>query len=667
MSEPARKPEIDTVEFERRLRQPAPRAVEDPLAELARLVAAPLEPRRPQPIDALSHDSRAALTRDEQDFLNELSLSVDRARAGEAAAAPPEAEDAALARAETAIRRVAAEARDAAAAAPQESAPAARAEPTTPAPVAPHPEPAPATVEFPALKLRTALRGGLDMQGLEAMTRLEDISRDAPPRAPEAAPALPKVDLSAPVFPRPHAEPTIRLAPAPEPDFDTPPRPPRDLDAPLPGDDGFETAAPPPAATTPPARPRRAMAALVAVLGVGVAAAGVAMTMKRGPRPASGEPPTIMASADPVKVAPPAAPAAPADQADSLLARKPAGAKPDAGAKAVGRAEEPVDLAREAQKIVRTVPVAGAQDPSIPRTPTGDSAQPDRLGSVFPEPKRVRTVSIRPDGTVIGADAPPPPPIPAAAASAAAPPAFPAPKPVAPRAETPATTPAATEAPTSRALAEDKPAAPRPRAATPAAQTPAATPAPRRVEKPAPAPKPAAQAEKPIQARPLPPRRPAPVQEAEEAEAAPTQTAAAPRQPAGETDTRAPSDSLPNPFAALFGRKEQPAAAPVTTASTNAADEEDAPAKPARASVGSGAFAVQLSSSPNESDARAAASRLGGRFSGQLGGRAARVVKGEAGGKTVYRVRAGGMSKEGAVSACESIKSSGGSCFVAHD
>jgi septal ring-binding cell division protein DamX len=182
--------------------------------------------------------------------------------------------------------------------------------------------------------------------------------------------------------------------------------------------------------------------------------------------------------------------------------------------------------------------------------------------------------------------------------------------------------------------------------------TPAATPAPRRP----------AVAETPAEPKA---EKPAPARRA----AAPAPAAA----PQPEPEAAEPVEQVRNPFAGLFGRKEQPQAAPATTASTSAAapagdDEDAAPAKPAaRANVGSGSFAVQLSSSPTEGDARAAATRLGGRFASQLGGRSARVVKGEAAGKTVYRVRAGGMSREGAVSACESIKSSGGSCFVAQD
>ncbi|QLP98108.1 MAG: hypothetical protein HZY79_13055 [Rhodoblastus sp.] len=107
MSEPARKTDIDIAEFERRLRPIAPRA-EDPLAELARLVGGPPEPRKPaQPIDALSPQARSALTAEEELFLNELSLAVDRAPA----ARGPALADDPLARAHAAIGKVAAEAR----------------------------------------------------------------------------------------------------------------------------------------------------------------------------------------------------------------------------------------------------------------------------------------------------------------------------------------------------------------------------------------------------------------------------------------------------------------------------------------------------------------------------------------------------------------------------
>jgi hypothetical protein len=669
MSEPARKSDIDIEEFERRLRPASPQ-VEDPLAELARLVGGAEPPRLRQPVEALAPQARAGLTLDEEQFLNELSLSV--------ANAIPPAEQ--LDRAQIAIQEAAVEAHKAAAEAhkaaadAQKLAVATRAVATqdetpeadapavikaqSPQPNAPAALDLSAAVVIPALKSQTALRGGLDLRGLEEMTRLDPIAR-APAAASSEPRPLPRVDLNAPVFPP-------RSAPAPAPldtaiRFEETPLSPRDLDASLPGDERY---AEPAALAAAPAAPRaqrsrRAIAAVVALVGVGVATVGVGLTLKRGPRAASGEPPTIMASADPVKVAPPAAPAAAADQTEDLLARKPV--KADAGAKAVGRPEEPVNLASEAQKIVKTVPVDVTIDPSIARTPTGDSATPDRLSSVFPEPKRVRTISIRPDGTLVGAAAPAPAQSPAPVAAAPVAPVAVAPVKIAAAPPPPpiaVTPPPIVSAPSSAALSEeapvDKPRA-KPAAAKPAAQTPSAALAKRpTAEKPAkPGPKAAANpAAKPAaKAAVKPAAKPA------EAETDAPEQAAAP----------APVEETSNPFAKLFGSKEQTAApAPATTASVEPDDEAPKPAR-AASGGGSGSYGVQLSSSPSESDARGAASRLGSRFSSALGGRSPRVVKGEAAGKTVYRVRVGGMSKDGAASACGNVKSSGGSCFVTHD
>jgi hypothetical protein len=257
MSEPARKTDIDVADYERRLRPAAPRQ-DDPLAELARLVAAAPEPRKPQPVDALSSAARAALTPDEKDFLNELSLAIDRGQPGEPyePARKPARDVEAISRAQAAVDQaaadLAAEAKAASAAqkAAAEVEKAAQVEksaveavkPARPAPAEHHS----AAIEIPALKAQAALRGGLDLGGLEEMTRLEDISRVGP--APAEAAALPRINLNAPVFPRPLTAQAAPAAPAPglvEPRLDDPadplrapapaPAAPRDLDAALPG------------------------------------------------------------------------------------------------------------------------------------------------------------------------------------------------------------------------------------------------------------------------------------------------------------------------------------------------------------------------------------------------------------------------------------------------
>lgn len=99
---------------------------------------------------------------------------------------------------------------------------------------------------------------------------------------------------------------------------------------------------------------------------------------------------------------------------------------------------------------------------------------------------------------------------------------------------------------------------------------------------------------------------------------------------------------------------------------SNNADGGDSPAPKAQApkNTATGSFAVQLASRPTEADARSAASSLGAKYAGALGGKAARVVSGEANGQTVYRVRAGGYSQQAATEACNRVKAAGGGCFI---
>lgn len=94
-------------------------------------------------------------------------------------------------------------------------------------------------------------------------------------------------------------------------------------------------------------------------------------------------------------------------------------------------------------------------------------------------------------------------------------------------------------------------------------------------------------------------------------------------------------------------------AAPTRTAATSTATS------------GSGGFAVQLKASPNEADARSAAASLKQRHSEALGSYTPGVRQGTVSGRTVYRVRVSGLSRDAANGLCSKIKADGGSCFVA--
>ena len=132
-----------------------------------------------------------------------------------------------------------------------------------------------------------------------------------------------------------------------------------------------------------------------------------------------------------------------------------------------------------------------------------------------------------------------------------------------------------------------------------------------------------------------------------------------------------PPDVAPAPTSEPGAKSTQRAAA-LTTSAPKAQAHAKAPKAP-RAEVaqaaagGSGGYAVQLSGEPREADARAAAKRLSTKYSSALEGRHAVPVKANIGGRTVWRVRVGRLSEEKAKSMCASVKSAGGSCFVARD
>lgn len=156
-----------------------------------------------------------------------------------------------------------------------------------------------------------------------------------------------------------------------------------------------------------------------AVLVVGL---GVTFAMRGGP--SSGNAPTIRASGEPFKIQPDVKPSGEKpSQAATILDRN--GSERLAASRVVTREEQPVDVreaARQASAANPTAkpgPTAGAPTSALP------TAGPAANG-YFPEARRVRTVSVRPDGSII--EAPQAAPArPAPTAPAAARPAAPAP------------------------------------------------------------------------------------------------------------------------------------------------------------------------------------------------------------------------------------------------
>ncbi len=197
------------------------------------------------------------------------------------------------------------------------------------------------------------------------------------------------------------------------------------------------------------ARSRKGPVAIAAVLGALVLGGGGAYMASGSSSITGGEPPLIKADNEPTKVQPqnPGGVEIP-NQNKQIYER----ANQDGATKVVNREEQPVDV----QQAVRMNgnAVADATGGTI-----GASGKPHQTASLnLGEPKKVRTVTIRPDGTTAG-EAP--------ASHAAAPAAMTLP-------------PQAQHAPVQTASAQAPVAQPRPVASTPVAApaTPAATPKP---------------------------------------------------------------------------------------------------------------------------------------------------------------------------------------------
>ncbi len=161
----------------------------------------------------------------------------------------------------------------------------------------------------------------------------------------------------------------------------------------------------------PRSRPRKGLLTIAAVLGlavIGTAGAFGYRSLFGGPG-SSAPPPVIRASGEPSKVAPPPAST---DQSASKFSYDRFG---DAGKdeQVVRREEKPVDVSRVAtppRSVFPGAPVVNSPSTRPPNAATTAAANPP---SAIGEPRRVRTVPIRPDQ---GDAALPPPPAPAMAA-----------------------------------------------------------------------------------------------------------------------------------------------------------------------------------------------------------------------------------------------------------
>lgn len=84
----------------------------------------------------------------------------------------------------------------------------------------------------------------------------------------------------------------------------------------------------------------------------------------------------------------------------------------------------------------------------------------------------------------------------------------------------------------------------------------------------------------------------------------------------------------------------------------------------ATASVARGGFAVQLGAPGSEKEAKTLAASLKRKYA-PLSGHGTAVVKAQSNGRTIYRLRVPGLSREAATNLCQQLKAAGGNCFVA--
>lgn len=293
---------------------------------------------------------------------------------------------------------------------------------------------------------------------------------------------------------------------------------------------------------------------LLAILGTGF---GLAVYLRNeGAVIPTGPAPLISADKAPVKVAPVDQGGSSSNQQAAAI-YQPGKMDDPKEAKIVNNEEKPVD--------VNTVP----RPPGAP---------------LLGEPKKIRTVTIRPDGSIVEENA--------TTAGVSAPNIAATPR------------PGATIAPTIAPTA----AAAMPVANPPSAPVPSVT-APQAATQPA--------AQGPV-VRILPPERP-------------------------QTMATAPVNPPPAPAAA-----EKPAAAPIE-----------------KIEAGSGDYGVQFGAPASENEARTMIANLKKSSPKTFDGLSFVVQKADNNGRTVFRVRVIGLAREGAISLCEQMKSSGTQCFVA--
>lgn len=164
-----------------------------------------------------------------------------------------------------------------------------------------------------------------------------------------------------------------------------------------------------------PRRSRKGLYAAAALIVVGVVGGGVALSLRGTTTGSDGQPPTIAADTGPTKVAPANPGGAEIPNQNKQIYERP-GEAPAGQTKVVSRNEQPVDVQQAARslpaRVVLPGPGVGTATPpaanALSQAPAVIARDPAPLEPALTpvppvpglgEPRRVRTVSIRPDGT----------------------------------------------------------------------------------------------------------------------------------------------------------------------------------------------------------------------------------------------------------------------------
>ena len=352
--------------------------------------------------------------------------------------------------------------------------------------------------------------------------------------------------------------------------------------------------------------PRKAMIAGLSLSVVAIASVAAAIGFRGLPSSRSAQDtPLIKAALGPAKVqAPQSAAGGDATAAASVLDK--GGSGDGAGnAKLVSHEEQPSDIAAPV-KTVRVGDIGTAAQAG-----NGVAAAPSPAVATMPEPKRVKTVLVRPDGSIIGE----PPVRPAAGQSLVA---------VVPIESGLTPTPKTPQIKAPLAKAADAIAA-------------VIKPLPVQTAVVVPVQSAAKTTTRIIAAAPA---RPAQVAEAKDAGA--------------ELGTNAPLQLAPAHGKPVKVAARDVPVAPVPDETTQATS-----------STTGGGFAVQLAAPASEQEAKDTSARLQKQYAGALGAYQPSIRK--ASDKDVFRVRVVNLSKDEADALCGKLKAAGGGCFVARN